>query len=90
MITIWKLPVLESGPHKMPRGAVFICVHEQDGKPCVWFTCDPKAPLVDRMIYVVGTGWPMKDFGSSKYIGTAFCGSMVWHLLDMGETVKGK
>lgn len=85
MRQIWKICVDHAGPYQMPKGAEFVAVHEQDGKPHAWFLCNPKAEVVERVIYVVGTGWALKDKDAGAYMGTAFCGALVWHLFDKGE-----
>lgn len=83
---IWKaeLSILPSQVIEIPAGAVFLAAREQNDHVCVWFTCDPDAPNVERTIGISGTGHPTPD-GVCVYIGTAvvFGGNLVWHVFEI-------
>lgn len=84
MKTIWKFePVLEvSQAISMPAGAEILSVQVQNGEPCIWAKVDRDAPLVPRLIEIVGTGHYAPDH---PYIGTVQTGEFVWHFFDLGE-----
>jgi hypothetical protein len=72
---------------RIERGARLLHVHEQDGSPCVWYECDPKAPLVNRVLRAVPTGDPV--FPPEVYVGTAHLVEdrmrLTFHVYDGGE-----
>lgn len=84
-MNIWKtvLEVKNFQEIKVPEGAEFICAREQYEDICVWYRCDPEAPLEKRGIYVHGTGHSMID-DTAKYIGTASVagGKLIWHVFE--------
>lgn len=86
--TIWKARLdIITGPQIIvaPKGAKFLCAREQSGQPCVWFSCDPKAPLTNRSLEIHPTGGTGRigglDIGS--YIGTCFIEALVLHVYDI-------
>jgi hypothetical protein len=83
-LTIWKkqLQPIQLQTIDVPRGAVFLCAREQFEQACVWFKCDPSAPLEMVALALVGTGNPMPADG--RYLGTAFLqgGTLVLHVFE--------
>lgn len=84
---------------KMPAGARLLHVQAQDvggphavPQPMLWAQVDPNAPVVDRLIVVVGTGQaaPDPDPDDAVYVGTAICGQIVLHVFDGGEIEEGE
>jgi hypothetical protein len=56
-----------------------LTVHEQNGVPTVWYeTLEKPVIPVDVKFTIVPTGGSIPDH--SIYVGTAFCGSSVWHV----------
>jgi hypothetical protein len=56
----------------------------------VWAVVDPAAPLVDRALAAIGTGWelPAQVNGEAikpAYVGAVMADPFVWHVLDFGE-----
>jgi hypothetical protein len=85
-LTIYKYLVPTAGASQeilMPKGAQLIHVNEQGGDILIWAIVEPDAPKVWREIDVVGTGWELHRIG--KHIGTAHCGTFVWHVFDTGD-----
>lgn len=80
--TIWKttLAVADVQQIQVPAGAEFLCAKEQQGHICVWFRCDPSAPIEPRKIAIVGTGHPAPADG--RYLGTASLhgGELMFHV----------
>ena len=91
MKTIYKYQLTAGAPLKMPYGAKILHVGEQALGAhrlglFVWAQVDTKLPLVERRIEVVGTGWPDRDGGAGKHVGTVICrDALVWHVFDHGE-----
>lgn len=85
---------------KMPAGAVLLHVGTQriatlevvSGYSAtadvltLWAYVDTAAPMVDRLIGVIGTGnTAPDDLDGATYVGTAQCGAFVWHVFDGGD-----
>lgn len=66
---------------EMPKGARLLTVHEQDNRVHLWAVVNPNAEIEARVFTVVGTGHPT-EFTDGIYVGTAFCGPMVWHVFE--------
>ena len=83
MQTIWKreLEAKDVQDIEIPEGAEFLCAREQFENVCVWFRCDPQAPLKARRLAVCGTGHPSPD---GRYIGTASLekGYLIFHVFE--------
>lgn len=62
-------------------------VAEQDGVPTIWYETvyDIIVP-VEVTFRVVPTGGYIPDH--SEYVGTAFCGALVWHIYQVPITSK--
>lgn len=85
-MVIWKFPI-ERGElgRRLPRGAKIISAGVQDGwRITIWALVDPEAPLVERLIEVVGTG-SSPALSDGIFIGTVFVGLYVFHVFDGGE-----
>lgn len=96
MITIWKYKVEPDFVNqivKMPAGAVILSFG-LDGADqlCFWARVDDQAPLEERVVSCIGTGWEMDHvFNKSEYacfIGTVTHGQYVWHFIDCGRKVE--
>lgn len=89
-MTIWKFTL---DPWRdlveMPKGARLIHVREQNNGVCVWAEVDPDAGMVERLVYIVGTGHPLLA-RVPTYVGTAHIVEagvpLVLHVYDGGET----
>lgn len=82
---IWKA-VLEATSFqeiKVPQGTVFLCAGEQYEDICVWYRCDPEAPLVKRSLYIYGTGHEM-ELTDIHYLGTTSLagGKLIFHVFE--------
>lgn len=86
MTTIWKATLLPLDVQKImvPEGAEMLCAREQHEHICVWYRCDPTAPLTARALAVVGTGNPAPDV-VGRYLGSAVLqgGDLVFHVFEM-------
>lgn len=97
--TIWKyeLAITDAQLVAMPAGAELLHVGAQrmevhePGQAGVWDALtlwarvDVSAPMVGRLIAVVGTGHLCPNPDEGVYVGTAQCGAFVWHVFDGGE-----
>lgn len=85
MTTIWKATLQPADVQQVmvPSGAEFLCAREQFEHICVWFRCDPTAPLTPRSLAVVGTGNPAPG-ADGRYLGTAslYGGQMMFHIFE--------
>lgn len=81
-LTVYKAVI---GPHLKeflaPRGAEILTAREQGDDICVWFRCDPGAPIEKRRIEVCATGHKAP---SGRYIGSAHLsgGALVFHVFE--------
>lgn len=87
MLTIWKyeLGLQDHQTLQLPEGAQLLHVGNQHGALCLWALVDPDAKVIDRRIYVVGTGHKLPTACKlARYIGTAMMlgGTLVWHVFD--------
>lgn len=83
-LTIWKTTIPPFVSHiKVPRGAELLIAREQFGHVCVWYRCDPQAPLQDREIKVVMTGGDAMGDGW-RYLGMAALqeGAIIVHVFE--------
>ncbi len=82
---VWKFE-MDVGTHAltMPTGARLLRAAEQSGRAFVWAEVDPDAATVERIVFVVGTGWP---FVGGEYVDSFDMadGTLVFHLYDQGE-----
>ena len=90
MNSIWRftVPVQDVVEMRMPEGAEILSVKDPHGWGGIrlWAAVDPEAPVVSRILYVVGTGHPC-DLKPEFFIGTVEQngGALIWHVYDGGE-----
>jgi hypothetical protein len=83
---VWKFPIDYTRDEQvvmMPVTARPLTVDLQHGiDPCLWALCDPDKELVERKVYIRGTGHPMGDASRGTYVGTYFLadGALVFHV----------
>ena len=73
MITVHKFSVqmCEEFTLDLPRGAEFLCVQVQNGKPEMWFRVDTSAQSAKQLFSVVGTGHRVEsEISRLPYKGT--------------------
>lgn len=98
MNKIFKYPIYIVGPLEtpntrpdvfkieMPKGAGIISVgmDPASGCPAIWAIVDPDAPMEWRNFRVAGTGHDLRDDHiHGRFLGTAFCGALVWHIFEV-------
>lgn len=83
--TIWKATLQ---PHDenmvmVPAGAKMLCAREQHDHICVWYRCDPSAPLTPRVLSIVGTGHTSSG-ANGRYLGSASLmgGQLIFHVFE--------
>jgi hypothetical protein len=71
---------------QMPEGASILCAQIQHGQVRLWAEVDSTAPLVPRMVCMLGTGHP-EDEPAGKYAGTCqlLNGDLVVHIFVKDE-----
>jgi len=71
----------------MPRGAKLLTVQTQGSAPMLWALVDDNAPMEDRAIIIVGTGWEVPEVQNLEYVGTfqVSGGLFVFHVFDQGS-----
>ena len=70
----------------VPRGAKFLTAQIQRGEPQLWFLCDEKEPITNRIIAIYGTGHPLPE-DPGEYISTfqELGGDLIWHVFAIRE-----
>jgi len=82
MKQLWKFEVdLSEKPIEMPAYAQILSVGFQGEKLMLWALVDVEVRLVPRKILVRGTGHNMRS-DNLIFIGTAFKGSLVFHVFE--------
>ncbi len=83
MKTVWKKVLAKTDEQviKLPSGSKILDVQVQDNNWCLWFLCNPAAPLEERRIFIHGTGHEV-DSRTFSYIGTFQDGAYVWHVFE--------
>lgn len=76
---------------KMPAGANILTCGMSGRDFAIWAMIDTEQLIVDRHLYVVGTGHPLRpEIAAMPYLGTVYMpdalGDLVFHLFDGGET----
>lgn len=71
----------------MPKGAIPLTVQKQDGKVTMWAEIERSRPIVERKLYLFGTGWEIDTEGLS-YVGTIQDGIFVWHLYISDDEIN--
>ena len=69
---------------EMPKGARIVEAKVQHEEPHIWAIVDVAAPMVERLIFVIGTG---AEFEDGEYIASFQIkgGTYVFHAFDGGE-----
>jgi hypothetical protein len=72
MKTIYKyeLKITDIQSIEMPIGAEILSAGLQKQTPCIWALVEDENKLQNRIIEVLGTGNPIIQEGSRKFIGT--------------------
>ena len=89
MQTIWKQDVTEDARQtfEWPQGASIVAAAMQNGRPRVWFLCNPEKPKVERKFMLVPTGGPISPPAGTRTRHVAsfqlFGGKIVAHLLEI-------
>jgi hypothetical protein len=83
--TIYKYPieVVDEQDIKIPQGAMFLSIQEQDDKIVLYYVVDPDEKETDsHHIVIVGTGHPMDNVGKGIFLGTVKMagGKLMWHV----------
>lgn len=83
----YTVPLSDDDLVQMPKGATIISVQTQNGIPMMWALVDETQPLIQRRLYLRGTGHEMRDAVGKPFIGTFQIqgGVLVFHLFDGGE-----
>ena len=78
-----KLEVCDQQKVLMQKGAKILHVGLQNGYVCAWFECDENAPMEERIIHCVGTGFHLPSV-SLRYLGTVliYHDSLVYHFYE--------
>jgi len=84
MKTIYKyeVPMGDVSSIRMPQGATVLSFQMQNGTPFIWALINEDVPEAERQFVLVGTGHPIDDSWSLKFIGTTQQGPFVWHLFE--------
>ena len=86
MLTIhrYELRMMDSQLLNMPRGALLLSVGVKggDATESLWAAVDSEEPLVERRVFVVGTGHSMEAAAEAEFVGTAidYLRGLVWHV----------
>ena len=90
MRTIWKFPVLSTGPCEIevPEPGMMVHVGRDPltGLVAFWAEVESDAPKVARRFLVVGTGHPIP--ADAAHRGSVVNGDFVWHLLELPEAER--
>lgn len=88
MLTIWKyilVPMVEAINISVPKGAQFIsCGLDSNHNICIWALVESNAPLEQKKVWCVGTGWPLEGMVAQtdqlEYIGAVTQPPYIWHI----------
>lgn len=85
MRTIWKFPVLSTGPMEIdvpfPGNIVLVDRDPATGLMAFWADVFPQAGKVPRRFVVVGTGHEVPE--KARHLGSVVIGEFVWHLFEL-------
>ena len=85
MRTVWKQDITEDArqSYEWPQGAEIVHAEMQNGRPRVWFLCDPDAPKEARNFHLVPTGGPIENpHLTHRASFLLFGGQIVAHLFE--------
>jgi len=78
---VYKYNFRKGGVIRAPRGYVALVAYQPNGTefPTIWVEHDPGVtPECDY--FIVGTGSPIDPYERAEHVGSALCGSFVWHV----------
>lgn len=83
--TIWKFPVLSTGPMAIdvpgPGTIVLVDRDPATGLMAFWAEVFPNEAKQERFFQVVGTGHDIPD--GACHLGSVVMGELVWHLFEL-------
>lgn len=83
---VWKftLPIEDTAVIDMPTGAEVLSVAAQHGDLQLWARVSTHARPEPRTFHVRGTGHPLLDAATGRFIGTVQMrnGTLVWHIFE--------
>ena len=83
MKTIWKFPLNRQYQKIKAPIERFLAVQKQGDTICVWAVVDPEKEDSSFGLFIIGTGWPLKELAEiGNYIGTVQDGIYVWHIFS--------
>lgn len=83
MKTVLKFPIAITDCQivRMPQGAQIIHVGlDPTGRPCVWAKVETTCPVIERALFVTGTGHEVPD--GAVHLGSFNQESFVWHVWE--------
>ena len=83
MKTIWKFPlkITDRQPILLPSQHTFLSIADQGGQLCLWVEVETTKEIVERTIWIVGTGNPIPR-AAAAFIGTVLMRPGVWHVYE--------
>lgn len=94
MHSVWKfiIPTEDVFTISVPQGARILSVAAQGDCPFIWAEVDPRKPKEDRRFRMCGTGHPIPEHESRKFVGTFFLRgeSLVFHVFELAQSGEGK
>lgn len=81
----YELIIADEQKIKIPQSAHILDVQNQKEKVYIWCLVNIENELVDYTFRIIGTGNPIEDDFSGKYIGTfqLFDGDIIFHLFQI-------
>ena len=81
----YELQTTDSQMILMPHGAQIISCQMQREIPCLWAIVNPEEQLMPIRLRVYGTGHPVSDSETLKFIGTYQLdgGRLVFHIFEV-------
>jgi hypothetical protein len=78
----YPIPITDEFTLELPIGAEILTFQTQHNKPHIWALIDPEREFETVGFRLFGTGHPVEDADTLKYIGTTQTegGLLVWHL----------
>jgi len=87
MTTIWKFPLLSTGPCEidvpLPGAIRLVDRDPATGLGAFWAEVHPAAAVKARRFEIVGTGHPVP--ADAEHVGSFVQGDYVWHLFELPE-----
>lgn len=78
----YPIPITDEFTVELPEDIEILTFQTQHNKPYIWAIIDPERKFETVSFKLFGTGHPVEDTDTLKYIGTAQTegGMLVWHL----------